>query len=118
MAALVSGTSVLVAAEHSYAQSLAMTVPRARRNRLALNALLRRQHPANIVPNHNTPTLMLVALIMATRLPGASGEFIDGKPVYDYCRCIDQRPFDRRMAINVITATSIALQALPRRRRT
>ena len=47
MAALVSGTSVLVAAEHSYAQSLAMTVPRARRNRLALNALLRRQHPAN-----------------------------------------------------------------------
>ena len=44
---MVSGTSVLVAAEHSYAQSLAMTVPRARRNRLALNALLRRQHPAN-----------------------------------------------------------------------
>jgi len=47
MAALVSGTSVLVAAEHSYAQSLAMTVPRARHNRLALKALLRRQHPAN-----------------------------------------------------------------------
>ena len=47
MAALVSGTSVLVAAEHSYAQSLAMTVPRARHNRLALKTLLRRQHPAN-----------------------------------------------------------------------
>ena len=48
MAALVSGTSVLVAAEHSYAQSLAMTVPRARHNRLALKTLLRRQHPANM----------------------------------------------------------------------
>ena len=47
MAALVSGTSVLVAAEHSYAQSLALTVPRARHNRLALKTLLRRQHPAN-----------------------------------------------------------------------
>ena len=47
MAALVAGTSVLVAAEHSYAQSLAMTVPRARHNKLALKTLLRRQHPAN-----------------------------------------------------------------------
>jgi hypothetical protein len=39
---------------------------------------------------------------MAMRPPGASGEYIDGKPVFDYCRCIDQKPFDRRLAVNVI----------------
>ena len=45
MAALIFGPSV--AAQHSYAQSLAITLPLARRNKLALEAQLRRQHPAN-----------------------------------------------------------------------
>ena len=45
MAALIFGPSV--AAQHSYAQSLAITLPLARRNKLALRAQLRRQHPAN-----------------------------------------------------------------------
>ena len=40
--------------------------------------------------------------VIATRTCAASGEFIDGKPVFDYCRSIDQRPFDRGLAINVI----------------
>ena len=45
MAALAFGPAV--AAQHSYAQSLAITLPLARRNKLALKAQLRRQHPAN-----------------------------------------------------------------------
>ena len=45
---------------------------------------------------------MVLTLIMAMRPPGASGEYIDGKPVFDYCRCIDQKPFDRGLAVNVI----------------
>ena len=45
MAALAFGPAV--AAQHSYAQSLAITLPLARRNKLALKVQLRRQHPAN-----------------------------------------------------------------------
>jgi len=45
---------------------------------------------------------VVLTLIMAMRPPGASGEYIDGKPVFDYCRCIDQKPFDRGLAVNVI----------------